>query len=296
MLDGAEPAALRARSLFLSDIHLGTRACRAGELLSLLREYDCENIFLVGDIIDFWAMSRGIYWPELHNTVVQKILKKARHDVRVYLIPGNHDEALREYIGSAFGDINLVRDHVHTAADGKRYLLLHGDEFDQVTTCHRWVSILGDISYTWLVHVNRLLSLMRRKLGIPGHWSLADYAKRNVLQAVSFISNFEEAVVHSVKQRGLDGVICGHIHTPAIKRVDGVIYINCGDWVDSCTAIVEHYDGRMELVRWKHPARSAEARTESAAGSSSNFAIPMSMSSVGKVGLVGCRRRMMSGR
>ncbi len=265
MLDGAEPAALRARSLFLSDIHLGTRACRAGELLSLLREYDCENIFLVGDIIDFWAMSRGIYWPELHNTVVQKILKKARHDVRVYLIPGNHDEALREYIGSAFGDINLVRDHVHTAADGKRYLLLHGDEFDQVTTCHRWVSILGDISYTWLVHVNRLLSLMRRKLGIPGHWSLADYAKRNVLQAVSFISNFEEAVVHSVKQRGLDGVICGHIHTPAIKRVDGVVYINCGDWVDSCTAIVEHYDGRMELVRWKHPARSAEARTESAA-------------------------------
>ncbi len=265
MLDGAEPAALRARSLFLSDIHLGTRACRAGELLSLLREYECENIFLVGDIIDFWAMSRGIYWPELHNTVVQKILKKARHDVRVYLIPGNHDEALREYIGSAFGDINLVRDHVHTAADGKRYLLLHGDEFDQVTTCHRWVSILGDISYTWLVHVNRLLSLMRRKLGIPGHWSLADYAKRNVLQAVSFISNFEEAVVHSVKQRGLDGVICGHIHTPAIKHVDGVVYINCGDWVDSCTAIVEHYDGRMELVRWKHPARSAEARTESAA-------------------------------
>ena len=265
MLDGAEPAALRARSLFLSDIHLGTRACRAGELLSLLRKYDCENIFLVGDIIDFWAMSRGIYWPELHNTVVQKILKKARHDVRVYLIPGNHDEALREYIGSAFGDINLVRDHVHTAADGKRYLLLHGDEFDQVTTCHRWVSILGDISYTWLVHVNRLLSFMRRKLGIPGHWSLADYAKRNVLQAVSFISNFEEAVVHSVKQRGLDGVICGHIHTPAIKRVDGVVYINCGDWVDSCTAIVEHYDGRMELVRWKHPARSAEARTESAA-------------------------------
>ncbi len=265
MLDGAEPAALRARSLFLSDIHLGTRACRAGELLSLLREYECENIFLVGDIIDFWAMSRGIYWPELHNTVVQKILKKARHDVRVYLIPGNHDEALREYIGSAFGDINLVRDHVHTAADGKRYLLLHGDEFDQVTTCHRWVSILGDISYTWLVHVNRLLSLMRRKLGIPGHWSLADYAKRNVLQAVSFISNFEEAVVHSVKQRGLDGVICGHIHTPAIKRVDGVVYINCGDWVDSCTAIVEHYDGRMELVRWKHPARSAEAQTESAA-------------------------------
>jgi UDP-2,3-diacylglucosamine pyrophosphatase LpxH len=156
MLD-AEPAAQSVRSLFLSDIHLGTRACRAESLLSLLKEYECENIFLVGDIIDFWAMSRGIYWPELHNTVVQKILKKARHDVNVCFIPGNHDEALREYIGSAFGDINLVRDYVHTAVDGKRYLLVHGDEYDQVTTYHRWVSILGDISYTWLVHLNRML-------------------------------------------------------------------------------------------------------------------------------------------
>jgi len=251
-----EPAATRVRSLFLSDIHLGTRACRAEELLALLRDYDCDNIFLVGDIIDFWAMSRGIYWPELQNTVVQKILKKARHGARIYLIPGNHDEALREYIGSAFGDINLVRDYVHTAADGQRYLLLHGDEYDQVTAHHRWVSILGDISYTWLVHVNRLLSLLRRKLGVSGHWSLADYAKRNVLHAVSFISNFEESVVHGARQRNLDGVICGHIHTPAIKRINGLTYINCGDWVDSCTAIVEHYDGRMELVRSAHLGRA----------------------------------------
>ncbi len=257
----AEPVARRARSLFLSDIHLGTRACRAGQLLSLLKAYHCENIFLVGDIIDFWAMSRGIYWPELHNTVVQKILKQARRGVRVYLIPGNHDEAQRDYIGSAFGDINLVRDYVHTAADGKRYLLLHGDEYDQVTTYHRWVSILGDISYTWLVHLNRLLSLVRRKLGVSGHWSLADYVKRNVLHAVSFISNFEESVAHSARQRGLDGVICGHIHTPAIKCVSGLTYINCGDWVDSCTAIVEHYDGHMELVHWTHPVRSVALRS-----------------------------------
>jgi UDP-2,3-diacylglucosamine pyrophosphatase LpxH len=263
-MTGAESGSLRARSLFLSDIHLGTRACRAGELLSLLRQYDCHNIFLIGDIIDFWAMSRAIYWPEMHNTVVQKILRKARHDTRVYLIPGNHDEALRDYIGSAFGDITLVREYVHTAADGKRYLLLHGDEYDQVTTCHRWVSVLGDISYTGLVHVNRLLSALRRKLGISGHWSLADYAKRNVLHAVSFISNFEEAIVHGARQRGLDGVICGHIHTPAIKGINGLIYINCGDWVDSCTAIVEHFDGQMELVRWAHPARTVPLRTAAA--------------------------------
>ena len=250
---------VNARSLFLSDIHLGTRACRAHELLELLRDYDCENIFLVGDIIDFWAMSRGIYWPEVQNTVIQKILKKARHGARVFLIPGNHDEALREYVGSAFGDINLVRDYVHTAADGRRYLLLHGDEYDQITACHRWISILGDISYTWLVHLNRLLSLMRRKMGVSGHWSLADYAKRNVLHAVSFISNFEESVVHSARQRGLDGVICGHIHTPAIKDIDGLTYINCGDWVDSCTAVVEHFNGRMELARWAHRARTAQS-------------------------------------
>ena len=268
MLDGAEPAALRARSLFLSDIHLGTRACRAGELLSLLREYECENIFLVGDIIDFWAMSRGIYWPELHNTVVQKILKKARHDVRVYLIPGNHDEALREYIGSAFGDINLVRDHVHTAADGKRYLLLHGDEFDQVTRYHRWLAVLGDVGYNLLVRVNASLSRLRRLLRRPGYWSLAGYAKQRIKGALEFIYGFEEAVAHQARIRQLDGVICGHIHSAVIKDIDGVTYINCGDWVDSCTAIIEHFDGRMELVYWNDldidPAIGAEPEVDSA--------------------------------
>ena len=261
----ADPGARRVRALFLSDIHLGTRACRADELLAFLKAYDAEYIYLIGDIVDFWAMSRGIYWPGLHNTVVQKILKKARHHVRVFLIPGNHDEALRDYIGSSFGDIDLVHDHIHTAADGKRYLLLHGDEYDQVTTYHRWVSILGDVSYHVLIHVNRILSLMRRKLGVSGHWSLADYAKRNVLQAVSFISDFEHAVVRNVKHLGLSGVICGHIHTPAIKSIDGVTYINCGDWVDSCTAVVEHEDGRMELVRWMEPSAAALPRAEAIA-------------------------------
>jgi UDP-2,3-diacylglucosamine pyrophosphatase LpxH len=250
----------KVRSLFLSDIHLGSRACRADELLEFLKEYESSNIFLLGDIVDFWAMSRSLYWPAQHNTVVQKILKKARHHVRVCLIPGNHDEALREYIGSSFGDITLMRDHVHTAADGRRYALLHGDEYDQVTTYHRWVSVLGDVSYSLLVHVNRLLSLIRRKLGVSGHWSLADYAKRNVLRAVSFISDFETSVVRNVKRRGLDGVICGHIHTPVIKRIDGLTYINCGDWVDSCTAIIEHFDGHMELVRWTTPEEASTAR------------------------------------
>jgi UDP-2,3-diacylglucosamine pyrophosphatase LpxH len=267
-MNAPEPEAHRVRALFLSDIHLGTRACRAEELLLFIKDYEPEYIFLIGDIVDFWAMSRGVYWPETHNTVVQKILKKARHHVKVTLIPGNHDEALREYVGSSFGDIALERDYIHTAADGKRYLLLHGDEYDQVTAYHRWVSVLGDVSYSVLVHLNRLLSLVRRKLGVSGHWSLADYAKRNVLRAVSFISDFENSVVRNVKHHGLDGVICGHIHTPAIKRVDGITYMNCGDWVDSCSAIVEHYDGRMQLVRWMQVTPVSAPRAEAIAEAS----------------------------
>jgi UDP-2,3-diacylglucosamine pyrophosphatase LpxH len=258
----------RVRALFLSDIHLGSRACRAEELLAFIKDYEPEYIFLIGDIVDFWAMSRGVYWPPAHNTVVQKILKKARHHVKVILIPGNHDEALRDYIGSSFGDIVLARDYVHTAADGRRYLLLHGDEYDQVTAYHRWVSVLGDVSYSVLVRLNRMLSLIRRKLGVSGHWSLADYAKRNVLRAVSFISDFENSVVHNVKHRGLDGVICGHIHTPAIKRIDGITYMNCGDWVDSCSAIVEHYDGRMQLVRWMQVTPATAPHAEAIAEAS----------------------------
>jgi UDP-2,3-diacylglucosamine pyrophosphatase LpxH len=239
------------RSVFVSDIHLGTRACQAHRLLDFLREYECQNLFLVGDIIDFWAMHRrGIYWSAQMNTVVQKVLKRARHGAKVVFVPGNHDEALREYVGSTFGDIEIHREYVHEAADGQRYLLLHGDEFDVVTKYHKWLAILGDHAYAFVVRINLMLSWLRRTLGIPGYWSLAGYAKRKVKKAVNFICDFEESVVHNVKHRGLDGVICGHIHAAAIKPVGGVTYVNCGDWVDSCTAIVEHFDGRLELVEW----------------------------------------------
>jgi len=249
----------RVRSIFLSDIHLGTRACQADQLHSFLKHYESEYLFLVGDIIDFWSMSRGIVWSRAQNTVVQKILRKARHGVKVIFVPGNHDEALREYVGTSFGDIELVKEYVHTAADGKRYILLHGDEFDQVTRYHRWVAVLGDVLYNFLVRVNVLLSLIRRTFRISGYWSLAGYAKRKVKGALEFIYSFEESVVHAVKERKLDGVICGHIHAAAIKTIEGVTYINCGDWGDSCTAIVEHLDGRMELVYWKgEPVGSKE--------------------------------------
>ena len=238
------------RSIFLSDIHLGTRGCQVERLLDFLREHESEKLFLVGDIIDFWAMNRTIHWSPLQNTLVQKVLRRARHGDQVVLIPGNHDEALREYVDTSFGDIQVVRELIHTAADGRRYLVLHGDEFDQVTRHHRWVAVLGDIAYNFLVRQNAWLSWLRRTLRIPGYWSLAGYAKRRIKSAVSFICDFEDSVIHAVRERGLDGVICGHIHSAAIREVGGLTYINCGDWVDSCTAIVEHADGRMELIEW----------------------------------------------
>jgi UDP-2,3-diacylglucosamine pyrophosphatase LpxH len=239
-----------ARSIFLSDIHLGTRACRADRLLDFLRHHEAERVFLVGDIADFWAMSRSIYWSADQNTVVQKLLKRARHQVDVIYVPGNHDEALREYAGTSFGDIQVVKDYEHLAADGQRYLVLHGDEFDQVTKYHRWLAVLGDRAYDFVVRLNMMLSWLRRTLGIPGYWSLAGYAKRRIKTAVSFIFDFEESVVRYARERGFDGVICGHIHAAAIKEIEGITYVNCGDWVDSCTAILEHADGRLELVEW----------------------------------------------
>jgi UDP-2,3-diacylglucosamine pyrophosphatase LpxH len=254
----------QVRSIFLSDIHLGTRACQADRLLEFLREYEAENVFLIGDIVDFWSMSRSIHWSPAQNTVVQKLLRRARHGERVMLIPGNHDEALREYLDAAFGDIELVGEHVHSLADGRRFLLIHGDEFDQVTRHHRWVALLGDAAYDWLVRCNTIVSWMRRKLGIAGYWSLAGYAKRKVKSALQFVLDFEDSVIHSVRQRGLDGVICGHIHCAALREVGGLVYGNCGDWVDSCTAIVEQPDGRLEVVYWSQERRPARLESDSA--------------------------------
>jgi UDP-2,3-diacylglucosamine pyrophosphatase LpxH len=246
----------RVRAVFISDVHLGTRACQAERLLEFLREHPSEFLFLVGDIVDFWAMSRGIVWTGAQNTVVQKVLRRARHGDQVFLVPGNHDEALREYDGTHFGGIRVVNGAVYTALDGRRYLVTHGDEFDQVTRYHRWVAVLGDIAYNLLVRVNVALSWLRRRLGLSSYWSLAGYAKQKVKKAVDFIFDFEDAVALTVRERGLDGVICGHIHSAVIKELHGAAYINCGDWVDSCTAIVEHLDGRFELVR---SARAVQA-------------------------------------
>jgi UDP-2,3-diacylglucosamine pyrophosphatase LpxH len=240
----------RVRSLFLSDIHLGTRACQAPRLLEFLREHPAEQTYLIGDIVDFWAMHRGICWSSAQNTVVQKLLRRARHGERIVFIPGNHDEALREYLDVSFGDIEVREEAVHETLDGRRLLLTHGDVFDQVTRHHRWVAVAGDVAYNLLVRLNLVLSWTRRTLGIAGYWSLAGYAKRKVKTALSFIFDFEDSAVRHARERGLDGIVCGHIHWPMIRDIDGLLYANCGDWVDSCSAIVEHLDGRLELIVW----------------------------------------------
>ncbi len=241
----------QVRTIFLSDIHLGTRACQAERLLGFLREYEAQYLYLIGDIVDFWAMSRSIHWSRSHNTVVQKILRRARHGEQVTLIPGNHDEALREYAGNTFGDIRVENEWIHVAADGKRYWLVHGDEYDEVTRHHRWVALLGDVAYNALVSLNHWLSRLRRLLRRPGYWSLAGYAKQKVKKAVGFIFDFEHSLVHAAQQHQVDGVICGHIHWPEDRMVDNIRYLNCGDWVDTCSAVVEHLDGSFEIVRWQ---------------------------------------------
>lgn len=238
------------RAIFISDVHLGTRACQAESLLAFLREHESEYLYLLGDIIDFWAMSRSVQWAGAHNTVVQKVLRRARHGCKVFFIPGNHDEALREYAGVAFGDIRVESEWIHETLDGRRYWLVHGDEYDQVTRHHRWVAVLGDVGYNALVRINLVLSRVRRLLRRPGYWSLAGYAKQKVKKAVSFIFDFEDAVAHAAAQRGVDGVVCGHIHSAADRRIGNVRYLNCGDWVDTCSAVVEHFDGRIEVVHW----------------------------------------------
>lgn len=255
----------QVRSIFLSDIHLGTKACQAHHLLDFLKTYSCEYVFLLGDIVDLWSMSRGaVHWSLAQNTFVQKMLRRARHGEKVIFIPGNHDEAMREYVGTSFGNIMVEHEYLHIAADGRRYLLLHGDEFDQVTRHHRWIAILGDKFYDLLVNLNIYLSWLRRTLNRPGYWSLAGYAKRKVKTAINFIFNFEDAVIRHAREKGVDGAICGHIHWPMIKQVDGIDYINCGDWVDSCTAIVEHLDGRMELILWSAVANTSSAQIANA--------------------------------
>jgi UDP-2,3-diacylglucosamine pyrophosphatase LpxH len=237
------------RTLFISDIHLGTRACQADAFLEFLKRHDAETIYLVGDIIDFRRVKRGAVWPQAHNDVLQKLLRKVRKGTRLIFIPGNHDEALRDYCGMNFGGIELHHDIVHETADGRRILVMHGDEFDVVVRYARWLALLGDRSYEFALWCNHPLNWIRRRFGF-GYWSLSAYLKLRVKSAVNFIGEFEHAIAEEARLRDADGVICGHIHHAADKIIEGIRYLNCGDWVESRTAIAEDHQGRMQLIRW----------------------------------------------
>lgn len=239
----------RFRTIWISDIHLGTRGCQAEQLLAFLKYAESEYLILVGDIIDFWALKRQSYWPTTHNTVMQKVLRKARNGTTVVFIPGNHDEPLREYTGLLFGGVEIHETYTHTLANGKQLLCVHGDVFDIVTRYHKWVAVLGDMAYDFLLWLNRYQNKVRSFMG-KGHWSLAAYAKHKVKEAVSFISDYEESVTAEAIRRDVDGVLCGHIHSVALHKRYGIIYANTGDWVESCSGIIEHHDGTLESFKW----------------------------------------------
>lgn len=245
------------RAIWISDVHLGTRGCNCALLLDFLDHCDSDTLYLVGDIIDGWRMKKRFYWPERHNAIVRRIMKKAKVGTRVVYIPGNHDEMFRQFTGSNFGGVEIRRSAVHETADGRRLLVLHGDEFDAVVMGQRWLAFAGDTAYNLLLRLNVVINAVRRRFDLP-YWSLSAHAKHKVKDAVAFISRFEETVAHAAGKRRVDGVVCGHIHTAEIRDFDGVAYYNDGDWVESCTALVERADGTMGILRW---AEEVAART-----------------------------------
>ncbi len=247
MADNLARPVLHVRTVFISDLHLGTPGCRAQALLEFLRDTECSTLYLVGDIIDGWQLRRSWYWPQAHNDVVQKLLRKARKGTRVVFVPGNHDEFARRYLSHNFGGVEVVEDAMHVTADGRRLWVTHGDHFDGVIQCAKWLAYLGDMAYGFILEVNRWLNSARARLGLP-YWSLSRYLKLKVKRAVSYVSDFETAVAREARRRGADGVVCGHIHHAEIREIEGTLYCNDGDWVESLTALVEHLDGRLEII------------------------------------------------
>lgn len=251
-------AEMSYRTIFISDVHLGTRAAQAPALLDFLKRADADTYYLVGDIIDFWKVRRGPVWLQSHNDVVQKLLRKSRKGARIVYIPGNHDEALRDYCGLNFGSVEVRRDAMFETAAGKKYVVMHGDEFDVVVRYARWLAFLGDRSYELALWINRPLNWIRHKLGL-GYWSLSNYLKGRVKTAVNFIGEFESALSDVARRHEADGIICGHIHHAADRMIDGVHYMNCGDWVESATAIVETHSGELKVLHWGIARQSSDA-------------------------------------
>ncbi len=265
----------RYRTIWISDFHLGMKACRTSYLLDFLRHNESEVLYLVGDIFDGWALARSWFWAQKHNDVIQKLLRKARKGTRVVYLPGNHDEFARDYVGLSFGEVVIKDEVIHVTADGRRLVVLHGDNFDGVIRHARWISLLGAKVYRGLLQLNRLVNSVRRLFGMP-YWSLAGYLKHKTKRAVQFIADFESAMANVAQSQNADGVVCGHIHYAEMRDVGNIQYFNCGDWVESCTALVEHFDGTMELVRWAridHPSRGIRPRYQQGDGQATRIPI-----------------------
>jgi UDP-2,3-diacylglucosamine pyrophosphatase LpxH len=247
----------RYRAVWISDVHLGFPGCSADYLLDFLRTTECEYLYLVGDIVDFWQLKKKLYWPQAHNNVVRTVLGKAKHNTQVIYVPGNHDEILRDYDGLCFGNVCIKNHVIHTTRDGRRLLVIHGDQFDGVVKCSRSLAKFGSLLYEWLLHANRVVNYVRRKSGFT-YWSLAAFLKGRVKNAVHYMSNFESAVAFEAARKNVDGLICGHIHRAEISEINDVLYCNCGDWVESCTALVEHMDGTLEIIHWSDEQKSVK--------------------------------------
>jgi UDP-2,3-diacylglucosamine pyrophosphatase LpxH len=242
-------------AIWLSDIHLGTRGCKADFLLDFLRSTESDYLYLVGDIIDGWQLRRSWFWDQAHNDVIQKLLRKARKGTRVIYVPGNHDEFAREYVDQMFGGIAVREYAIHEMRDGRRLLVTHGDEFDGVIRYAKWLAVVGDLAYQLVLSLNHWFNKVRRRLGYP-YWSLSAYLKHKVKNAVQFIDDFETVIARQAAIHGVDGVVCGHIHKAELKMIDGVLYCNDGDWVESCTALVESPDGQLEILHWSDAGSS----------------------------------------
>lgn len=275
--EDSSAASVHYRTIWISDIHLGTPGCQAAALLEFLRTTECDTLFLVGDIIDGWQLRRNWYWPQEHNDVVQKLLRKVRKGTRVIFVPGNHDEFARKYLGHSFGGVEVAPDWIHETADGRKLWITHGDLFDGVIQHAKWLAYLGDWAYEFTLKANSTLNRLRGRLGMP-YWSLSKYLKLKVKRAVSFIGDFEKAVAREARKRGVDGVVCGHIHHAELRQIEGVLYCNDGDWVESLSALVEHPDGTLALLDWSawaralHEAKSARGVDPATAGDAQGLA------------------------
>ncbi|MFZ5762282.1 MAG: UDP-2,3-diacylglucosamine diphosphatase [Thermodesulfobacteriota bacterium] len=237
------------RTIWLSDLHLGSRNTNSDYLLTFLEQHEAEYLYLVGDILDLWLVKGGWHWPAANDRIVDCLFAKSRNGTKVFYIPGNHDGALRRHAPGEIRGVRLVPEAIHQTADGRRFLVLHGDEFDHISTYSAWLARLGSTAYEFLLRLNRYLAACRRRLGL-GYWSLSAFLKHQVKEAVNFVGNFKREIVSEARRRQVDGLICGHVHHASYEELGGVIYTNTGDWVESCTALVENFDGKLQIIHW----------------------------------------------